>query len=141
MRKLPELLGERHVLEVRLQELGGGVMDVLQAVVQGEEADADAVVGGDAALQELAAEQLQVGHEQQVRRLHHVLDGVLAERDLRGNDTKTTKTKQDDVEEELTHRSDDLCYYSLMHKTFKHIMLKLYCNFFKATLVLKKLGL
>lgn len=113
VRELPELLGERHVAEVRLQELGGGVMDVVQAVVQGEEADADAVVGGDAALQELAAEQLQVGHEEQVGRLHHVLDGVLTERDLRRNGTKT---KRDDVEkEELTHKSDELCYYSLMH--------------------------
>lgn len=80
--KLPELLGKRHVAEMRLQEVRGDIVDVLQAVMQREEADADAVLRHDAALQELAAEQLQVGHEQQVGRLHHVLDGLLAQADL-----------------------------------------------------------
>lgn len=80
--QLPELLGERHVAEVRLQEVCGDVVDMMQAVMQREEADADAVLCRDAALQELAAERLQVGHEEQVGRLHHVLDGFLAQADL-----------------------------------------------------------
>lgn len=88
-RQLPELLRERHVGKVRLQELCGGVVDVVEAVVQGEETDADAVLGGDAALQELAAQRLEVGDEEQVRRLHHVLDGVLTQRDLCVQDRQT----------------------------------------------------
>ena len=80
---LAELLRERHVAQVRLQVLGGHVVHVVQAVVQREEADADAVLGRDAALQELTAEELEVGEEEQVRGLHHVLDGVLAQTDLR----------------------------------------------------------
>lgn len=59
-------------------------MHVVQAVVQREVADADAVLGGDAALQELAAQRLEVRQQQQVRRLHHVLDGVLVQPDLEG---------------------------------------------------------
>ena len=79
---LRELLRERHVAEVRLQVLGGHVVHVVEAVVQREEADANAVLGRDAALQELAAEELEVCEEEQVRGLHHVLDGVLAQADL-----------------------------------------------------------
>ena len=59
-------------------------MHVVQAVVEREVADADAVLGGDAALQELAAQRLEVRQQQQVRRLHHVLDGVLVQPDLEG---------------------------------------------------------
>lgn len=80
--QLPELLGARHVAEVRLQELRGGVVDVVKAVVQREVADADAVFCSDAALQELAAQVLEVGHEEHVGRLDHVLNGLLTQRDL-----------------------------------------------------------
>lgn len=83
-RQLPVLLGHRHVPEVRLEVLSGGVVDMVEAVVQGEESDADAVLCGDAALQELAAEGLEVSHEEQVRGLDHVLNGVLAQTDLEG---------------------------------------------------------
>lgn len=65
-RQLPELFCELHVPEVGLQELGGDVVDVVQTVVQREEADANAVLCSDAALQELAAQGLQVGHEKHV---------------------------------------------------------------------------
>lgn len=88
-RKLPKLLCARHVAEMRLQELCGGVVDVVEAVVQGEETNADAVVGSDAALQELATQRLEVRHEEQVRRLHHVLDGLLAQSDLHVDDRST----------------------------------------------------
>lgn len=62
-RELPELLGPRHVAEMRLQELCGGVVDVVEAVVEREETDADAVLCSDAALQELATQRLEVRHE------------------------------------------------------------------------------
>lgn len=48
--QLPELLGERHISKVCLQELGGSIVDVVKAVVQREEADANAVLCSDAAL-------------------------------------------------------------------------------------------
>lgn len=76
-RELPELLGPRHVAEMRLQELCGGVVDVVEAVVQREETNANAVLRSDAALQELATQRLEVRHEEQVRCLNHVLDGLL----------------------------------------------------------------
>lgn len=88
-RELPELLGPRHVAEMRLQELCGSVVDVVEAVVQREEPDADAVVGSDTALQELAAQRLEVRQEEQVRRLHHVLDGLLAQSDLHVDGSST----------------------------------------------------
>lgn len=75
-RELPEFLGPRHVTKMRLQELCGGVVDVVEAIVQREETDADAILCSDAALQELAAQGLEVRHEEQVGRLHHVLDGL-----------------------------------------------------------------
>lgn len=77
-RELSEFLGPRHVAEVCLQELCGGVVDVVEAVVQREETDADAILCCDAALQELATQGLEVRHEEQVGRLHHVLDGLFA---------------------------------------------------------------
>lgn len=82
--QLEELLGAADVSEVGLQVLSGQVAHVGQAVVEREVPDADAVLGGDAALQELAAQRLEVRQQQQVRRLHHVLDGVLAQPDLEG---------------------------------------------------------
>lgn len=88
--ELEELLGAAGVPEVGLQVLGGQVVHVVQAVVQREVADADAVLGGDAALQELAAQRLEVRQQQQVGRLHHVLDGVLAQADLRGQHRQFT---------------------------------------------------
>lgn len=80
--KFPELLRVGHVSEVRLQELGGDVVNVMKAVMQREETDSDAVLGRDAALQELAAQGLEVSEKQQVSSLDHVLDGFLAQRDL-----------------------------------------------------------
>lgn len=75
-RELSEFLGTRHVAKMCLQELCGGVVDVVEAVVQREEADANAILCSDATLQELATQGLEVCHEEQVRCLHHVLDGL-----------------------------------------------------------------
>lgn len=80
--QLPELLGDGHITKMRLQELSSDVVDVVKAVVQREEPDANAVFCSDAALQELAAEGLEVCHEEQVGGLHHVLDSVFTQRDL-----------------------------------------------------------
>lgn len=80
--QLPELLSQRHVTEVRLHELCGDVVHVVEAIVQREEADTDAVLCSDAALQELAAQRLEVGHEEKVGCLHHVLDGLFSQGDL-----------------------------------------------------------
>lgn len=55
-RLLQELLRVGHVSEMSLKELRGHVEDVVQAVMQGEHPDADAVFCRDAALQELTAQ-------------------------------------------------------------------------------------
>lgn len=88
-RHLPELLCERHIAEMCLQELSGSIVDMVKAVVKREEPDADAVLCCNTAFQELAAQGLEVNHEEQVRRLHHVLDGVFIQSDLCEEDKHT----------------------------------------------------
>ena len=90
--QLAKLLAGRHVAEVGLQVLCGHMVHMVQAVVQRKQADAHAILRRNAALQELAAQRLEVGQQQEVGRLHHVLDGLLAQRDLRG-ETDTTREK------------------------------------------------
>lgn len=67
---------------MRLQELSGSVVDMIQAVVQREETDTDTIICCDAALKELAAQRLEVSHKEKVRCLHHVLDGPFTQSDL-----------------------------------------------------------
>lgn len=54
--QLTELLSVHNVPEVGLQILGSHVVHVVQAIVQGEKPDTDAVLRCDAALQELTAQ-------------------------------------------------------------------------------------
>lgn len=48
--QLPELLSQSHITKMCLQVLSGNIMDVIKAVVQREEPDANAVLCSDAAL-------------------------------------------------------------------------------------------
>lgn len=78
MRQFPELLCERHVTEMRVQVLCGSVVHMVQAVTEGKKTNADTILCCDAAFEELATQQLELGHDEQVRCLYHVLDGAFA---------------------------------------------------------------
>lgn len=80
--KLPEFLRQCHITKMCLQELSGCIVDMVKAVMQREDPDPNAIFCSDTALQELATQWLEVSHEEQVRCLHHVLDGLFIQSDL-----------------------------------------------------------
>lgn len=75
-RLLQELLCVGHVSKMRLQELCGHVVDVVQAVMQREDPNADAVLCSNAAFQELTAQRFKISQEKKISSLDHILDSV-----------------------------------------------------------------
>lgn len=81
-RLLQELLCIGHVAEMRLQELCGHMINVVQAVMQRKDSNADAVFSSNAALQELTAQRLEISEKQKISGLDNVLNGVFTQSDL-----------------------------------------------------------
>lgn len=79
---LQELLRISHVTKMRLQVLGGHMVNVVQAVMQREDPNTDAVLCSDAALQELTAQRFEISEEQKISSLDHILDGVFTQGNL-----------------------------------------------------------